>query len=81
MFKCSRKDMHYINNKLNATEDYDDMRIKVLDEDEFCLSKNYNKKCEKTPYIVHYSENDKKVVHPKIKIRSLRENNHYFVPE
>ena len=81
MFRCSRKDVLYFNSKLNATDDFIDLRIKILDKAEFCLSRNYTKGGSDEPYMVHYSENDKKVVHPKIKIRRLRENNHYFVPE
>ena len=78
-FQKDRMDMLYFNTRLNLTTEYfDNLRIKILDENEFCLSKNFNAEND-VPYIVHYNENDRKVVHPKNKINRMRENDHWVI--
>ena len=74
-----RVDSIYFNSKLNSDEDYQkNLKIKILDEDEFCLSKNYTSTNDNA-YIVHYNESDRKVLHPKNKIGRMKENNHWFI--
>ena len=74
-----RVDMIYFNSKLNSDKDYaEKLNIKILDETEFCISSNFNSS-EMNPYMVHYNENDRKILHPKNKIGKMRENNHWFI--
>jgi len=74
-----RVDTIYLNSKLNSEQEYAwNLKLKILDEGEFCVSKNYTKTNE-SAYIVHYNENERKILHPKNKIGKMRDNNHWFI--
>ena len=74
-----RVDTIYLNSKLNSDQEYAwNLKLKILDEDEFCISKNYTKTNE-SAYIVHYNENERKILHPKNKIGKMRDNGHWLI--
>ena len=53
------------------------LKIKILDEDQFSLSRNH--KDENSPYIIHYNEDRTFQVHPRTKIKKMREHGVWVV--
>ena len=58
-----------------------DLKVKILNEDEFCLSYENKEKFESglKPFIVHYNELPTRMFHPKNKIGKMRDNNHWLL--
>ena len=76
-----RVDETYFNSKLNSSDEYfKNLKIKILDEDEFCVSfENYERLKELDPYMVHYNELPTRIFHPKNKIGRMKQNGHWFI--
>ena len=80
LYEGVRPDEVYFNSKLN-TDKFKDLKVKILNEDEFCLSYENKEKFESglKPFIVHYNELPTRIFHPKNKIGKMRDNNHWLL--
>ena len=75
-----REDEIYFNSKLN-TEKFKDLKVKILNEDEFCISHENSERFKNglEPSVVHYNELPWRMFHPKNKIARMSDNNHWWI--
>jgi hypothetical protein len=79
LYSDCREDIVYFNSKLNSTDCYyNNLKMKILDEDEFCISYEGGDKKqlnENDPYMIHFAEYTDRIFHPKNKIGRMQEYN------
>lgn len=79
LYEGVRPDEVYFNSKLNTVK-FKDLKVKILNEDEFCISfKNEEKLKKNEPYLVHYNELPSRILHPKNKIARMKDYGNWFL--
>jgi hypothetical protein len=79
LYDSIREDEIYFNSKLN-TDKFKDLKVKILNEDEFCISHENSERFKNglEPSVVHYNELPWRMFHPKNKIARMSDNNHWI---